>query len=155
MKILLLIKKAWGVFISKSKLLFGLEPITFIGFFILLLLDLLADLINDPKVTRMKQFVFNIFFYFAILFVLNSFTFQFPLIFTAIFNSIFTIFILDNLFNLFKTLSETTKESTFNEITKYMKDFIKGYIEKLNKKDISKENTNEIKPEEKDGNTID
>lgn len=146
MNLIKLLKGVWAVFISKIKTLFGLEPITFIGLIMLLTLDLIADFYHTPNTERIKQYVMNIFFYLGILFVLNSFTFQLSLIFMPIYNSVLIIIILDNLFNLLKTLGNITKESTFSELKNYLKDILINYINKAKPKE-------EIKPEEKKNET--
>jgi uncharacterized protein YihD (DUF1040 family) len=134
---IVILKGVLAVFISKIPIIFGLQPITLIGFISLLFFDYILDLITCYKINsnicfkpNTIKFVFNLFFYLFIFAIVFSFTHQFPIIFLNIFNTITVIFILDNLINVFNALSTITNESAFGEILSYLNKTIKIYKNK-------------------------
>lgn len=127
---LIKIKGMLQVFISSIKAFsiqfLGLEPITLIGFIVLLLFDFLLNNYvcykQDKNCFRSSFEKTSVLFitYFITLFIIFSFTTQFNIIFLGIFNSIFVIIILDTLINIFKSLFIIQPDSAFGEIQKFL-----------------------------------
>lgn len=127
---LIKIKGMLQVFISNIKAFsitfLGLEPITLIGFIILLVFDFLLNNYvcykQDKNCFRnsFEKTVVLFFTYFISLFIIFSFTTQFSIIFTSIFNSIFVIIVLDTLISIFKSLFIIQPDSAFGDIRKFL-----------------------------------
>jgi len=116
-------------YFTKFSLLIGLEVTTLVGLIILLFLDFVLDLFISYSLYQKMEFKKNVLTYIlktifsiALIGVIFSFTFQLPLIFISIFNSVLTIIILDNLWNITNSIGKVTKDSSFIEITKLLKE---------------------------------
>lgn len=120
----------------------GLELISFISISLLFVLDFILDLIigTEYKKTFM-MFLLKSFYFFSIIFILKSFCVQWGIIYTSILYAVINIYLLDTLFNVFKSLNTITKETVFTEITSYVGSILKSFIKKQTDIEDKKDDT--------------